>query len=126
VRTEPRFLLGAGGFAVLVGIVYWFLSYEDAGFVLLTLMGLASALIGGYLLYRGHALRRPEDDPDAEYSSDAGAVVGRFSSGSIWPLVMGIGTATALQGFIFGAWLVGFGLVIFAWAAIGLMLESRD
>jgi hypothetical protein len=126
MRTEPRFLLGAGGFAVLVGVIYWFLAYEDAGFVLLTLMGLASALIGGYLLYRGHALRRPEDDPDADYSSDAGAMVGRFSSGSIWPLVMGIGTATALQGFIFGAWLVGFGLVVFAWAAIGLMLESRD
>jgi hypothetical protein len=39
---------------------------------------------------------------------------------------MGLGSVTALQGFIFGAWLVGFGLVLFAWAAIGLMLESRD
>src|SRR5439155_6024246 len=40
VRTESRFLLGAGAFAVLVGVVYWFISYEDAGFVMLTLMGL--------------------------------------------------------------------------------------
>lgn len=126
MRTEARFLLGAGSFGVLVGVVYWFLAYEDAGFVLLTLMGFASALIGGYLLYRGHRLRRSEDDPDAEYGEEAGAVVGRFSSGSIWPLVMGLGTVLALQGFIFGAWLVGFGLVIFSWAAIGFMLESRD
>jgi Cytochrome c oxidase subunit IV len=126
VRTESRFLLGAGAFAVLVAVVYWFLSYEDAGFVMLALMGIASAIIGGYLLYRGHGARRAEDDPDADYAATAGEEVGRFSSGSVWPLVMGIGTVLALQGFIFGAWLVGFGLVLFAWAVLGFMLESRD
>jgi Cytochrome c oxidase subunit IV len=126
MRTEPRFLLGAGGFAVLVGVVYWFISYEDAGFVMLTFMGLASALIGAYLLYRGARLHRAEDDADAAPGEDSGSIVGRFSSGSIWPLVMGVGTALALQGFIFGAWLVGFGAVLFVWAAVGFMLESRD
>ena len=126
MRTESRFLLGAGAFAVLVAIVYWFLSYEDAGFVMLGLMGIASAIIGGYLLYRGYGVRRSEDDPDADYQQGAGEEVGRFSSGSIWPLVMGLGTVLALQGFIFGAWLVGFGLVLFAWAVVGFMLESRD
>jgi hypothetical protein len=126
VKTERRFLLGAGGFAVAVAIVYWFLAYEEAGFAELLFMGLASAFIGGYLLYRAHGSRRPEDDPDAEHAAHAGETVGRFSAGSIWPLVMGIGTALALQGFIFGAWLVGFGAVLFVWAAVGFMLESRD
>jgi hypothetical protein len=126
VRTESRFLLGAGAFAVVVGVVYWFISYEDAGFVLLTLMGFASALIGGYLLYKAHAQRRPEDDPDADHARVAGEEVGRFSSQSIWPLVMGLGSVLALQGFIYGAWLVGFGLVLVVWATIGFMLESRD
>jgi hypothetical protein len=124
MRTERRFLLGAGAFAVLVGIVYWFISYEGAGFVLLTFMGLASAVIGGYLLYRGYRLRRPEDDPEADYGEST-AVVGRFSSGSVWPLVMGIGATIGLQGFIFGAWLLGFGVLLFVWAVIGFMLESR-
>jgi len=126
VRTESRFLLGAGAFALVVAVIYWFISYEDAGFVLLALMGVCSALIGGYLLYRAHSHRRAEDDPDADYGDSAGEQVGRFSSGSIWPLVMGIGTVLALQGFIYGAWLVGFGLVLFVWAAVGFMLESRD
>lgn len=126
MKTERRFLLGAGAFAVAVAIVYWFLSYEDAGFALLLFMGLASAFIGGYLLYRAHGSRRPEEDPDAEHADHAGETVGRFSGGSIWPLIMGIGTALALQGFIFGAWLVGFGAVLFVWAAVGFMLESRD
>jgi hypothetical protein len=123
---ETRVFLLMAAFGGAVGIVYWFLSYEDAGFVLLALMGVCSAMIGGYLLYRAHAHRRPEDDPDAEYEATAGERVGRFSSGSIWPLVMGIGTVLALQGFIYGAWLVGFGLVLFVWAAVGFMLESRD
>jgi Cytochrome c oxidase subunit IV len=126
VRTESRFLLGAGSFGVLVGVVYWFISYEDAGFVMLTLMGFASAFIGGYLLYRGYRTRRPEDDPDAEHADAAGEEVGRFSSGSIWPLVMGLGTAIGVEGFVYGAWLVGFGMVLFAWATVGFMLESRD
>ncbi len=52
-------------------------------------------------------------------------MVGRFSSGSVWPLVMGIGAKIGLQGFIFGAWLLGFGVLLFVWAVIGLMLESR-
>jgi Cytochrome c oxidase subunit IV len=126
MKTEPRFLIGAGSFGVLVGVVYWFLAYEDAGFLLLLLMGMASALIGGYLLYRSHRLERPEDDPEAEHAAVAGAPVGRFSEGSIWPLVMGLGVMIGVQGFVFGAWLLGFGAVLFAWASIGLMLESRD
>ncbi len=126
MKTERGFLLGAGAFAVAVAIVYWFLGYEEAGFALLLFMGLASAFIGAYLLYRAHGSSRPEDDPDAEHAAHAGETVGRFSGGSIWPLIMGIGTALALQGFIFGAWLVGFGAVLFLWAAVGFMLESRD
>ncbi len=127
LRTERRFLLGAGSFAIAVAVVYWFLSYEEAGFALLLLMGVASALIGGYLLYRSYRVPpRPEDDPDADLAAAAGAEVGRFSAGSIWPLVMGIGTAIGLEGFIYGAWLVGFGAVLFVWAAVGFVLESRD
>lgn len=126
MKTERGFLIGAGAFAAGVAVVYWFLGYEEAGFALLLFMGLASAFIGAYLLYRAHGSLRPEDDPDADHETHAGETVGRFSGGSIWPLVMGIGTALALQGFIFGAWLVGFGAVLFVWAAIGFMLESRD
>jgi uncharacterized membrane protein len=71
-------------------------------------------------------LPRPEDDPDAEHAKEAGATVGRFASGSIWPLVMGIGLAIGVQGFVFGVWLLLFGVTLFVWATVGLMLESRD
>ena len=32
MRTEPRFLIAAGLFGAVVAFIYWFLSYEDAGF----------------------------------------------------------------------------------------------
>jgi hypothetical protein len=105
VRTESRFLIGAGAFGAFVGIVYWFLSYEQAGFVMLLFMGLASSFIGGYLLWKMHSVSRAEDDPDADHAASAGVVAGRFSAGSIWPLVMALGLVSA---------------------TVGLMLESRD
>src|SRR5439155_1000433 len=66
-----------------------------------------------------------EDDPDAEHPAMAGATVGRFSGGSVWPLVMGIACTLGVEGFIYGMWLVIFGLALFAVAAVGLMMESR-
>jgi len=126
VRTEPRFLIGAGAFSATVAVVYWYLSYEDAGFAMLLFMGMASAMIGGYLLWKMGRVPRAEDDPDAEHAAASGATVGRFSSGSIWPLVMGMGLAIGVQGFVFGLWLLGFGVTLFVWATVGLMLESRD
>lgn len=127
MSTQFKFLLGAGGFAVVVAVAYWYLGYESAGFTMLLFMGLGSAFIGAYLLFKAGWERRTyaEDDPNAEHATQAGERVGWFSAGSIWPLVMGIGVAVALQGFVFGAWLFFFGALLFVWAAIGLMMESR-
>ena len=126
MKTEPRFLIGVGLFGALVGIVYWFLSYEQAGTVMLLFMGLGSSFVGGYLLWKMGRVRRLEDDTDAEIADGAGETVGRFSAGSIWPLVMGLSLVIATQGLVFGLWLSVFGVTLFAWATVGLMLESRD
>ena len=127
MSTQFKFLMGAGAFSVVVAIVYWYLGYESAGFVMLLFMGLAAAFVGAYILWKAGGERRvyAEDDPNAEHGKQAGEHVGWFSSGSIWPLVMGIGTATALQGFIWGFWLFYTGAVLFLWAVIGFMMESR-
>ena len=36
-----------------------------------------------------------------------------------------VGVAVGLQGFVYGQWLFFSGAVLFVWAAIGLMMESR-
>jgi Cytochrome c oxidase subunit IV len=126
VSTQVKFLLGAALFTVPTALVYWFISREEAGFAMLLFMGLAVAFFGGYVLHRGRRHRiYVEDDPDADHSAQAGQHIGWFSGGSVWPLVMGIGAAIGLEGFVFGAWLLFFGAAMFVWAAIGLMMESR-
>jgi Na+/H+ antiporter NhaB len=125
MSTTVRFLIGAGLFGLVTAAAYWFVSYEDAGTALLLFMGIAVAFVGAYLVVRSGKVKAAEDDPEADHEKQAGQRVGYFASGSVWPLVMGAGIAVGLQGFIFGAWLVFFGLVLFLWAAIGLMMESR-
>jgi cytochrome c oxidase subunit IV len=127
VSTQFKFLLGAGGFGVVVGVVYWYFGYEPAGFLMLTFMGVAAGFYGGFILWKAGRERRTfsEDDPEADPAKQVGETVGWFSSGSIWPLVMGLGAALALQGFVYGLWLFFFGAILFVWAVIGLMMESR-
>ena len=50
MSTQFKFLMGAGAFSVVVAIVYWYLGYESAGFVMLLFMGLATAFFGAYIL----------------------------------------------------------------------------
>jgi hypothetical protein len=125
VRTEPTFLLFAGGFSLAVAAVYWSLSSERAGSTLLLFMFLAPAFVGAYLVRRAWRLRRPEDRADALPADGAGVPVGRFHERSAWPLVLALGAAVAGVGLVFGAWPLAFGLVLVALAVGGLMRESR-
>ena len=125
MKISVRFLVLAGLFGIVIGIVYWFLAHEQAGTTLLLAMGVAP-MIMAYVVWRRTAGQRfPEDDGNASYADDAGDELGHFSAGSLWPFVMAGGVLLALQGFIYGVWLLFSGLLIFAWATIGLMQESR-
>jgi len=125
MRTEVKFFMFSALFSLAVAGVYWFLSYEDAGSTLLLFMFFAPFFVAAFLAHRAWRMRLAENDPDASYASEAGAPVGRFYAGSIWPLLMGIGVAVGLEGFIFGIWLLVVGVVLFLAASVGLMQESR-
>jgi hypothetical protein len=125
MKISVRFLVLAGLFGIVIGIVYWYISYEPAGTTLLILMGVAP-MIMAYVVWRRTAGRTfPEDENEASFADDAGDTLGHFSTGSLWPLVMAGGVLLGLQGFIYGVWLLFSGLLVFAWATIGLMQESR-
>ena len=125
MRTSVRFLVLAGVFGIVIGIVYWFVAHERAGTTLLILMGVAP-MIMAYAVWRRTAGQRfPEDQLGASYADDAGDELGHFSAGSLWPFVMATGVLIGLEGFIYGVWLLVSGLLVFAWATVGLMQESR-
>lgn len=125
MKTQIKFFAYWSAFSAVVAGVYWFLSYEAAGTLFLTFMFLAPLMIGAYLALHGSSGLPPQDDPGADHSRVAGSLVGRFSERSVWPLVMAIGLAVGVEGFVYGVWLLVVGLVVFALASIGLMAESR-
>ena len=125
MKTSIRFLGFAGLFGIFIGIVYWFITYEPFGTVLLILMGVAT-LIMCYVVWRRTSGKRfPEDADEVAYADDAGDELGHFSAGSLWPLVMAIGVVIGVEGFVYGVWLLVAGLLLFTWATVGLMQESR-
>ncbi len=125
MRVNGLFLAGIGIFFGIIGIVYWFLSYEDGGFAMLigsALLGLGPGLY--YFWWSRHMKDQPDDDPDAEVAEGTGAV-DAFPSSSIWPFVLGMGAMFTVLTFIFGLWLAPIGGALILAAAIGGTVESR-
>ena len=125
MKAEARVFLGITAFFVLIGVIYWFTSYEDAGAVMLAASAGMGVIAGGaiLLLSRGAPVR-PEDDPQATLAEGAGTV-DAFPSHSIWPFAVGLSAAVAASGFAFGAWLVLIGTGALAVSLISWILQAR-
>jgi hypothetical protein len=125
VRTEALIFIGTAVFFAVIGSVYWFTSYEDAGTTLLALCVGLGVIPGVYLLYRSRLMApRPEDDPGALISDGTGNI-GTFPGASIWPVTLAAGAILALDGLVFGAWSAVPGAALILFAMIGATAESR-
>jgi hypothetical protein len=125
MRVEAIFMLGIGVFFGIVGIVYWFTSYEDAGFLMLIGTTGLGLLPGAYYFWWSrHMKLRPEDDPDATVKDSAG-VIDAFPNSSIWPFILGMGAFMVALSFVFGIWLAPIAGALIISAVIGATVESR-
>jgi hypothetical protein len=139
MRIEALFLLFLGFFFGIVGIIYWFTSYDDGGGMMLLGTSLLGFLPGGYYFFwhkrfggkkfffwgtEHGAGDRPSDRPDATVAEGAGDV-DSFPSSSIWPFVMGMGAFSTLLSLVFGIWLILPGLTLIITALVGVTAESR-
>jgi len=140
MKIESVFLLGVGVFFGCIGLIYWFISYEDGGGMMLLGTCLLGLLPGSFYFYwhrRFHGYRfffwgkldrvvgdRPEDRADATIADGAG-VVSSFPGSSIWPFVLGTGAFLTLLALVFGVWLIIPGLGLLLTALIGVTAESR-
>jgi Cytochrome c oxidase subunit IV len=133
VPEELRFLLRSALYSAVIGVVYWFISYEWAGTVLLVGAGVAT----GALLLILAALWRSQDrrlsgrpwtwlliGPPTE-SSDMTDETGRLPGNSAAPLTVGFGLALAGLGLVFGPALIVAAAVpiligLRAWLASGM------
>jgi len=125
MRASGAILAVIGVFFGIMGIVYWFTSYEDAGFLMLMGSALLGILPGGYYLWWSKRMKPLEGDlPDASVSDGEG-VIDSFPGSSIWPFLLGMGAMFATLSFIFGLWLAPIALALGLSAVIGAVVESR-
>jgi hypothetical protein len=126
VKTEARVFLGVTAFFVVIGVVYWFASYEEAGAVMLAASALMGFVAGGSIWFLSrHAPVRMEDRDDATIADGAGPV-DVFPLHSVWPFAMGLSAALFASGFAFGLWLVMIGGGALAISLIGYVREVRN
>jgi hypothetical protein len=138
---EARVFLLFSAFGIVVGVIYWFVSYESAGTVLLLGFGAATGLLGLRLvvdpasrLVRERVRVRAADTIPTEEGTGAGTggidrpfldETGRLPEETIAPFAIGLGVAVAATGLIFGPAPVAVGVLPLAWGAWAWLSGAR-
>ncbi len=126
MKDEWRLFAGGAVIVAATAALYWFITYEQAGSVLLSLCGGALALVAGWLFLKARVLEGPRpEDGDAE-PGDGAEEIGYFPSSSIWPFVAGSGVVVLSVGLVFGVWLSLFGGILLAVATLGYAVEANS
>jgi hypothetical protein len=127
-------------YALVVGTIYWFVSYEFVGTVMLLGFGLATGLAFIILFRRDRKVRaalatdgpgtedaRPYPDPGPRPDGPFGDESGPVPTRSAAPLVVGFGIAVIALGGAFGPWFAVTGLVpVLIGAADWLRAANRE
>jgi hypothetical protein len=125
VRTFAKVFAASGAFILASATIYWFVSYERAGTILLVGTGLAALAMAAYAWLETRGSPPPlEDRGDADPGEGAGEPIASFTMDSPWPLVFGVGLAVLAGGLVFGPPLMIVGAIVIVVAAIGMMRES--
>jgi hypothetical protein len=148
VSEEVRFFLRTALYTAAIGVVYWFVSYEWAGTVLLAFLA-ASVLFFVIVVsasirttraeVEGHGDSAPrragnlinrlvgfEEHPGEASSAPLEFVDDVFPSASIWPFVLAAGITLVGLGLLYGPWLwiPGAGLTLAA--GLSWLTEMKD
>ncbi len=136
MAEELRFFLRTALYSAILGLIYWFVSYEVAGSVLLAFVAFSAlsfvGVVGGFVhqardeivpaqasgLGRvGGAFIRLlgfEEHAGASNSEPLAAGLDPLPVGSWWPLVAGVTASFLLLGLVYGPWLLLPGIVLAA------------
>ncbi len=125
--AEARFFLFLGAFGLVLALIYWLVSYELAGTILLAGFGLGAGLLGVRLrIERLPGGTEGEMDDDAADARPFRDDPGRLPGETLAPLALALGVALALTAVVFGVWLLVAGLVPMAWGAWTWLRGARD
>jgi fatty acid desaturase len=142
MSEELRLLLRNALYMGTAALVYWFVSYEWAGTVMMTVLVLGALFFVFFMLKLvrstgaeivdrskksrlGRALSIPgrlvgfREHAGETYAEPLAVEEGQMPHGSIWPFITALAIALIGSGFIFGPWLWIFGLALGIWAFWG-------
>lgn len=118
MSEEIRFFLRIAAYTAFIATVYWFVSYEPAGTVLLLFLLAATSTFSlvvlshvktarGVSSTRGKIVRHTLgfDDPAPNASEPLQIQEDLYPTATLWPLGLAIGVALGALGLIYGAWL---------------------
>ena len=113
-KTQARMFLGIAVFMAVIGVVYWFASYEPAGTTMLGLSCALAAVCGVYLQIQSEHTdtERHEEEHYLPHTS-------------VWPFGIGVGALLAVNGLVVGLGYAIPGLVVLAVSIAGLVSQSR-
>lgn len=136
MAEELRFFLRTAVYTAVIGLIYWFLSYEWAGSVMLAFVALATGLVVVVFFLLIRATRGPLTDGDAGPMRRLGLAVARLVGfaeprgsagaeplaagleqiplGSIWPPVAAAAATMIGLGLVYGPWLTLPGVALVA------------
>lgn len=138
-RRVPLRVFGViGALLLVIGAIYWFTAYEDAGTVMLLLASVLALWIAVFLWLQQRGPVGPAMDAERA-DGEAAAAVGRATAGtglakdaehylphaSAWPFAIGLGAATVANGLVLGLWVILPGAVLMALGIGGFVRQTR-
>jgi hypothetical protein len=125
VKVEWRLLSGIGIFVLPFASLYWVVSDEPAGSVILGFFIASLLFLGGWLWRQSTRLgSRPEDRPDAG-PGDAAGDIGYFPPRSGWPVMIGVAATLIGLGIVFSRWVALPGVALLGLATVGYGRDAQ-
>ena len=121
-QVQWQLFVGVAAFIVLITVVYWFVSYEDAGTTMLALSAGLALLFGGWLYLQD---RRPHPPAAAAHPEGEDEHGEYLPTASVWPLAIGVGAALTINGMILGWPYAVPGAAFLALGVAGFVAQSR-
>lgn len=111
-----------GSFFVLLGVIYWFTSYEAAGTTMLLLCSGLGAL--GMWVTRPNRLGEVAGGEASGQTVDTPSEPHEAVESSLWPLIVGLGLMLVANGFVLGLWLLVPGGALVLRGLVGMLNEQ--